>query len=150
MAATAELHAAIKGLNQTLSSRNDLMKEMRLTEGLTDQAMLFRYFGLRDPETRRVDERYTSMVQILEMQTNDCLFFARQLEAECVRHANLRAGKNRWKYKLPYRRLEVADWTKAIQEGLLPPDDDYASWTKGFREVPLPRWKTIFKKLPPA
>ena len=140
LSATAELRSALESLNRVIAARNALLSELRAAK-LSDQEMLFRYFGLRNPETRTVDERYRSMVEALGLSVNDGIFFARQLGVECLRHANARAKRFRWKYsRLPYRRLEGADWSMAINGGLIPPDADYVAWSRGFREESSPRW----------
>lgn len=149
LSATAELRSATESLNRVITSRNELLSEFRASK-MSGHDELFRYFGLRNPDTRTVDERYPSMVEALGLMANDGIFFARQLGQECVRHANARVKRFRWKYSgLPYKRLEDADWSRAINEGLIPPDADYINWSQGFREeVPTAWWRR--KKRSPA
>lgn len=140
IAATAELTSALKALNATNGIRNDLLRDLRANASISDQDILFRYLGLRDPDTQKTDERYKGAVEALDLQTKDCIFFAGQLAAECVRHANSRAKRHRWKYPLPYRRLEPADWTKVIEAGLMPDKSEYTGWLTGFREEKKTNW----------
>jgi hypothetical protein len=150
LAATVELRSSLDAPNDTLRSRNKLLDELRSDPSLKDYDVLIRYFGLRDPEGSRTDERYKAMVDALDLQTNDAIFFARQLAAECIKHANLRAKKYRWRYRIPYKRLEPADWSKAIKEKLIPDDQEYRGWLSGFREEQPSRWRKILRRSPPA
>lgn len=140
--ATSELRSAIEGLNSSLKMRNELIDEMRLATDLSDQVRLFRYLGLPDPTKQRVDQRYKNVIEALDSQSKDCIFFARKLADECIRNANARTKKY-WMYHLPYRRLDPADW-RQVERKLLPDDSEYVAWLSGFKDVaPRRRWAKL-------
>jgi len=43
--------------------------------------------------------------------------------------------QNAWRFwQLPY--VDREDWTEAQQAGLIPPDEQYKDWFKGFKPAP--------------
>jgi hypothetical protein len=140
IATLVAVNDAVHDLKLSLALRNELTDDFRKHPPINHEQRLARYFGLAVDHQR--DERIRDNVGALYAQVDDCIFFARRLSDHILSSENKLRRKNRWKYRLPGKRLKPAIWARAEQDGLLPLDSDYVNWTSGFVKDP-----TIFGRL---
>jgi hypothetical protein len=135
LAAAVELAAAIDYLNKSVLYRNALIDEFR-KEQLSQQQKIDRYFGL--PTQGVADQRFSTNVEAISKQTDDCIFFSRALADDLLTYGRQLRRRYRWKYLNPLPGIEGADWSRAEAAGLLPSRKDYKAWLRRFKE-PQPR-----------
>jgi hypothetical protein len=139
LAAAVDLVGAIDGLDRSIKYRNDLIAEIQKASPMPSELLADRYFGFPN-QNGVTDERFAESVGAIYAQTDDCIFFSRILAKDLLTYGNKLRQKNVWKYRLGIRKLREADWSIAQEQGLLPPDEAYASWLSGFPTAPT-RWK---------
>jgi hypothetical protein len=145
LAAAVDLVGAIDGLEKSIKYRNNLIAEIHKESSLDPRLLAERYFGLRNANGA-IDERFRASVDAIYAQTDDCIFFFRILADDLLTYGNQLRRKNAWKYRLRVPKLKGADWSMAERQGLLPPDEAYASWLAGFRPEPT-RWRRLLPRL---
>lgn len=138
---------AVYDLKHSLTLRNTLIEDFRQKPPATHEQRVARYFGLFFEDHR--DERLRDNVEALYAQADHCIFFARRLSDHVLSSENKLRSKNRWKYRLPGKRLKPAHWARAERDDLLPLDEDYQEWTTGFVKDSsvLDRFMTRMKKV---
>jgi hypothetical protein len=145
LAAAVDLVGAIDGLDKSIKYRNDLIAEIRKDSPIQVDKLRERYFGL--PNTNGVtDERFKANIGAIYNQTDDCIFFSRILADDLLAYGNRLRRKNSWKYRLGISKLKGADWSIAQGQGLLPTNEAYASWLRGFRTDPT-RWQRLIARV---
>jgi hypothetical protein len=141
LAAAVDLVGAIDGLEKSIKYRNDLITEIQKDSPLQGDLLAERYFGLRNANGV-TDERFKANVEAIYNQTDDCIFFSRILADDLLDYGNRLRRKNTWKYWLGIPELKGVDWSAPQAQGLLPPNEAYASWLRGFRLEPS-RWQRL-------
>lgn len=135
LAAAAQLIGAIDGTFKSIAYRNELVREFQ-TANLSPRSLTEKYLGLTTAHGA-ADERFRHSVTGLYEQTDDCIFFARILADDLLAYGNRLRLRLPWKDRLlRVRKLQPADWTIAERSGLLPTDEQYADWLRGFRTQP--------------
>jgi len=141
LAAAVELIAAINALHGTIDSRNNMIEEYR-KNGLPPN-LLETYLGLPTPQGV-IDQRFSTNVDALYAQTDQCIFFARLLATDLVKYGNKKRRRYIWQFRLGMPKIKPTIWKMAEAENLLPPDADFKDWMRGFQVEPtkLSRLKT--------
>jgi len=130
-AAVLTLSGSIDTLREAVAFRNKLVDEFRTSPGGADART---YLGT--PDERGVfDGRYSSTVEAIYSKTDDCIAFSGfALEDIYERYKRLHARGRQ--LRLPVGPMAPpVDWAKAEGAGLIPPADQYKSWSSGFRKV---------------
>jgi hypothetical protein len=120
-------------LNLSLDYRNSLVAEFRNSLPADLESKTAIYLGLLHSDT--VDDRLRNNLEAICLQADCCIFFGRRLGGQLLSHEN-RVRRRAWSFRLPGRALEPIDWQVAEDTGLMPPDADFADWTKGFVRQP--------------
>jgi hypothetical protein len=141
LAAAVDLVGAIDGLEKAIAHRNNLIAEVRKEGPVQADLLAERYFGLQNA-SGVTDERFKMNVEAIYNQTDDCIFFSRILADDLLTYGNRLRRKNAWKYRLGIPKLKGVDWSIAKGQGLLPSDEAYVSWLRGFRTDPT-RWQRL-------
>lgn len=143
LVATVDLIGAINGLRASIEYRNNMIDDFReSTQGVPD-IMPHLYLGLPLP-SGVVDQRFSHNIDALYAQTDQCIFFSRILATELLNYGNRIRRHYRWRFRLRVAELKPAIWTMAEAENLIPPDEDFTDWLRGFIIEPtkLTRFKT--------
>jgi hypothetical protein len=121
----------VVGGARAVDYRNDLIGEAK-TNGMTTA----RYFG-EPAADGSVDERVISNITALYDGSDDCIFFGRVLSDDLLKYGNrLRRRYRRRLYRLGIPKFQPADWSLAERERLIPSDEKYQRWLRGFRPRP--------------
>ena len=73
------------------------------------------------------------------MQTDDCIFFSTLIAKDLHAHGRRLLRKHGWRLGSERKSLTTWNWNEDT-EGLMPKDDEYQAWLKGFAD-PKPWWK---------
>ena len=139
MAAT-QLFTVIDCFDKAIEFRNELVSSIRKNRPPEDELARF-YFGLRGPTG--IDERFRNNVDALSLYADDCIFFSKLLAGDLLIYGKKLRRQNAWRvWGLPY--IDREDWTEAHEAGLIPPDEQYKDWLKGFKPAPS-RLQRLFR-----
>lgn len=123
---------SIHALGQSIAKRNQLIEKFREIDRDDHDTKTRLYFGLPD-EHGHVDENYPSVMKAISNQTDDCIWFSKALIEELSKHGE----KLKKTYEREFRgqppNVTSVDLS-LVEEGLLPPDENFVDWTKGFVE----------------
>ncbi|MGM4926007.1 hypothetical protein AB8A31_24110 [Tardiphaga sp. 804_B3_N1_9] len=119
-------------LKRTIDLRNELTKEFRGKAPTGHLEKLSFYLGL--PSGGGQDTRWKDCVHALYAQTDDCIFFGRQLGDRIIEAEHALRANYRWRYRLPGKKIGPPNWDIAKKAGLIPPDSNYRDWVKGFKK----------------
>ncbi len=127
------LTQAIAGLNQCVEMRNEIVSNLNARSPVPQKELIPLYLGLPDAQGH-IDERYKNCIDGIASNTDDCIFFSKSLMDDLVRHG--KALSVRLARHAP--RVPEPDFSKAIAEGIIPPNSQYEAWLAGFRERAVP------------
>lgn len=135
LAAVTTLIHSVHALNRTITERNELITEIRRTGPHAPPVLAALYFGLKD-NSGNTDRRYRAAVEAIASQTDDCIFFSRYAGEELVLHGqrNRAAFERKFKGRVP--KVYPANFAIPEQRGLMPSEESYAAWTRGFLIAP--------------
>lgn len=145
LAALVTLVGSIDGLAISIKARNE-MAENRRTAQWGDQERLEFFLGLRSA-TGVIDERFSTNIAAIVTQTDDCIFFSKTLATDLAQYANTFRWRESWFYRLRMPKIVETDWSYPENLGLMPKEDDFRDWLRGFQPRPT-RWQrflTSFK-----
>lgn len=145
LAALVSLVGVIDGLAISIKGRNEMVENRRTAEW-NDQERLQFFLGLRSTNGI-IDERFPTNLAAITAQTDDCIFFAKILASDLAQYANKLNSKKSWFYRLRVPRIDGTDWTYPEKSGLMPKEDDYQNWLRGFKPRPT-RWRRFLAALP--
>jgi hypothetical protein len=145
LAALVSLVGVIDGLAISIKGRNEMVEDRRTAEW-NDQERLQFFLGLRST-TGIIDERFLTNLAAITAQTDDCIFFAKTLAADLARYANNLNSKESWFYRLRVPKIDGTNWSYPEKLGLIPKEDDYKNWLRGFEPRPT-RWRRFLAALP--
>ncbi len=125
------LAASIASLTEAIATWKQLVADFHAIGGPLDDRKIALVFGLRRGGV--VDERYGDTVRALYDQTDYCIVFSKFLTSDLTKHGQRvsRDFKRRFGGELSVRKVF---WHQAESKGLLPPEQDYASWSSSFPE----------------
>jgi hypothetical protein len=142
--ATVELLNAIEALSKTMNYRDALITEID-SRKLPPGELAELYFGTRT-KTGSVNAKFQTSIEAIYLATDDCIFFARQVARDLEAYGKALRRKQRWKMRWFLPTLPRADITAAA--GLIPNDEEYAGWLKGFKET-RPWYQRMAMKVAP-
>jgi hypothetical protein len=138
IAALVSLVGVIDGLAISIKARNEMI-ENRRTAQWNDRERLEFFLGLRSA-TGVIDERFPTNIAAITAQTDDCIFFAKTLATDLAQYANSLRWKELWFYRLRVPKIDETNWAYPDKMGLMPKEDDYRNWLRGFQSRPT-RWQ---------
>jgi hypothetical protein len=127
------LTGAIDDLKGSFDYRTALAEEFRKNAGDPLPLRVARYLGLFF--NNFVDDRFRNNIEALLSHTDDCIFFAVKMSTLVVKYEN-KLRRRRWHFYLPGRRLIEPNWQRAHDAQLIPSDEEYIEWTRGFEKRP--------------
>ncbi len=121
---TTTLIQVIHSLNDLINERNKLIEE---THHIPDEIKKRLFLGLTDGEGH-TDNRYPSLVEAIYSLTDDGIFFSNLLCKDLNEH-----GEHlKMEYGRKSPRIHKIDFTKAVDEGLMPNPKEYSDWENMF------------------
>jgi hypothetical protein len=145
LAALVTLVGAIDGLAIAIKARNQMVEDRRAAQW-TDQERTEFLLGLRSA-SGVIDQRFPTNLAAITAQTDFCIFYAKTLATDLAQYANDLRAKEKWFYRLRVPKIAETNWSYPEKMGLMPKEDDYRSWLRGFEPQPT-RWQrflTSFK-----
>jgi hypothetical protein len=140
LVAAADLAGAIDGLERSIEFRNEQIMEIQEAK-LTFEALTDRYLGRRTA-AGIIDERFSTNVDAISAQTDDCIWFSCVLANDLLDYGNNLRKRYSWRFRLRVPKFEPLDWGIADAAGLIPPAQNYAHWLRGFKKRPS-RWRRM-------
>ncbi|MGY4317243.1 hypothetical protein [Bradyrhizobium sp. JR3.5] len=131
LAALVTLVGSIDGLAISINARNEMIEDRR-TAKWNDQERLEFFLGLKTANGV-IDERFPSNIAGITLQTDFCIFYAKVLANDLADYANKLRWKHSWFYRLRVPKIDKTDWSYPEKLGLMPKDDDYGDWLRGFQ-----------------
>jgi hypothetical protein len=117
------LAQSVEQLSELIAERNLLVDEMRGFSHIENIQKIAMYLGVGLAGFD--DQRNRNIIEGLYNVNQDCIWFGVKVCHALTAHGmKLRAGKNRFK------KIKNFNFDKIVQEGLMPPDENYASWIK--------------------
>jgi hypothetical protein len=138
LAALVTLVGSIDGLTASLRTRNEMVEERRTAKWNDEERLQF-FLGLRTANGI-IDERYPSTLAGIKMQTDFCIFYAKTLAFDLAQYANDMRWKHSWFYRLRVPKIDDPNWSYPENLGLMPKEEEYKDWLRGFRPRPT-RWQ---------
>ena len=131
------LALTIASLTETIVSWNQLVAAFHALPGPLDDQKIALVFGLRRGGV--VDQRIEDTVRALYDQTDSCIFFSKLLTSDLTRHGQRvrRDFKLKFSGDVPVQKVL---WHQPERKGLLPPEQEYATWFTNFWDR-VPRTK---------
>ena len=114
-------------LNDAIELRNNLIVQFKSKGATTPEEILQFYFGERDA-SRNLDRVFPDSIKAIIQHTDNAIFFGVLAAKDLVNHAKalkIKFGKNAPKIHGP-------DFSTPELEGLIPDDENYAAWLRGF------------------
>lgn len=121
------LRQTAKGLAESVDQRNQLITNHKAQRAGNGDRLLAMYFGL--PTKEGTDLSYPTIIKATYQQTDDCIFFSKEICLELMSHSLSIAGANKW---LP--KPNKVEFKVAIEKGLMPDDKEYIELMKMFAD----------------
>lgn len=126
---TTTLVQTVEALNVCIAKRNQLIEDFKASS-LPEIQLLALYFGF--PFDGRVDQVYSDTIEAIYRQNDDGIFFSSQLCGELTRHGDQLAASFKKRFGKGVPRIHKPDFAKAVSDGLMPSESDYADWMSMF------------------
>ncbi len=137
LVAAMHLRGVSQSLHDSLLERRQLIGAI---QGATISSKKLCEFYLALPDAQgNVDSRFRDNVGAIVMQTDDCIFFSTLIAKDLHAHGRRLLRKHGWRLGSERKSLTTWNWNEDT-EGLMPKDDEYQAWLKGFAD-PKPWWK---------
>ncbi|WP_426410093.1 hypothetical protein [Bradyrhizobium ganzhouense] len=140
IAAATSLADATEDLRLSIDYRNNLISEFQKRQPMPHLERIAFYVGAYMEE--QVDQRFGHNIDALNHQADDCIFFGMTLADELLRLERKLHARKGWKYRLGVPRQYPANWSIAQEQNLIPSDDQYADWLRGFGRPPS-AWRRL-------
>lgn len=127
-----EITESAQNLNAAIVGRGNLIEAFKagnLPEGATVEKM---YLGI-PYRVGHVNQEYGDLVRAIALYTDDTIFFSSLLCQDLRAHGLRTAEKYRTRLKKEPPRVSETSFKEAKESGLMPADDEYVSWLKGFQ-----------------
>lgn len=115
-------------LNDAIGRREE---RSRILAELNSVEQAYRYYGIPDAAQNK-DERFKDSVEAIDTYTADCIFFAIVAGTDLCRYGERLRAKYQTKFVRPLPRMDTINWEEAKKTGLVPKDEEYKLWLKGF------------------
>jgi hypothetical protein len=128
------LNQAAEDLKNSMAKRNSLIEGYKSQFSKDTSGLVPLYFGL-PYGGGHVNMDYPGAIDSIYRQTDDGIYFAQLLCKDLRAHGLRLAERFKKIHKTEPPRVTEVDFTPAIEQGLMPKDADYDSWTKAFVEM---------------
>ncbi len=126
---------SVEALNQLIRQRNELVQGLLNGQGHQDNNVPL-LFGLPLQEAR-IDDRYGNYVEGISRTTDDCIFFAVAITKHLKDHGARVRDQYVRRFGENVMKINQLVFDQATKSGLMPPEENYASWRNSFiRLVP--------------
>lgn len=142
LVAAMQLQGAHQALNDNLKERRSLIGAVQ-GSGLGGRKLSEFYLGIPDPDGN-VDHRFHDNVHAIAQLADDCLFFSTIVAKDLHKHGVALLGKHGRSLGTKRRSITKWNWDEKLDD-LMPKDEEYLDWLKGFPD-PTPWWKFWPKK----
>lgn len=119
------LKQSVLNLTSALNLRNDLIDAFK-RRGLSTEEIMPLYFGLKRGGV--LDQNYPSVIDAIYSYTKDVIFFSKILCDDLVASGRWQAERYASDFRTEKPHINFANFSKAIDLGLIPSEDEYASW----------------------
>jgi hypothetical protein len=141
LAAAASLNSSCQDLGHIIGERNNLIEQLRSRRGVDEREgyeIWREYLGVADKDDN-VDTSMGDFIAGIYSSSRDCAYFSKALTDELQKHGRRLHDRIKKYFGGEVPQVSEVSWGDA--EVLLPSDEEYADWNKGFREmIPEPTW----------
>lgn len=130
LALVATLAGALSSLEDTITNRNRLIERFKQ---ISIDAIPPLYFGL-PYGGGHVSTEYADTIEGIHTLTDDVIFFSNLLCKDLIDHGNKILDKYRYRFNDKLEIIHTIDLTYAEMAGLMPSEEKYANWLRGFQE----------------
>lgn len=134
LALVAVLEQTVIGLKATIAMRERFVAHFA-TGQMSEAEFYVRYLGLTDSAGNTRNE-YADSVEAISSYTYDMAFFSALLADDLIEHGTKVREKFVKQFKKGAPRISTVDFTVPREKGLIPPQDNYADWLRGFTQQP--------------
>jgi hypothetical protein len=129
----ATLERTLDGLNVVIERRNKLIEAYKLKslEPSEKEHTFNDYFGFRQ-RSGHIDSEYKDLIDGIESQTDDGIFFSQLLCRDLNEHGNELVAKFKKLSRSGAPRVNKPDFSKAEEAGLMPSGSKYTDWCQMF------------------
>lgn len=132
LALVCAIEDAALGLTRSIQARQSLVEQIK-SQSIPKDLLALYYFGFTLPNGD-INQEYPDLVAAIHSYTDDLAFFSHLLCSDLTAHAHhLQSRLERVQRKHSTKATEV-DFSQAKSSGLIPPDDQYTDWLKGFKQ----------------
>lgn len=136
LATMAALAGSTGTLAEVLAKRSELIERFR-SIGETHPDLVAMYLG--EPYgAGHVSEEFPDSVEAMHSLTDDVIFFSNLLIEDLTAHGEKVLAEYKKTNKKASERISQIDLRPAREAGLMPPQDNYLDWLKGFQNAPQP------------
>lgn len=130
VSAVSMIETSLAELNHVIEMRSNIIDEFRNSDQ-GHEAFANKYLGLTKADGS-VDNLYSSTIEAIGQYTDDLIFFSVFLGENLKLHSDqLRESLNSWR-EPPVKKMAI-DFSSARASGLVPENEEYANWLRGFR-----------------
>lgn len=137
LVAAMQLRGAHQNLEDSLRERRQLIETFR-SSGAKGRRLTEFYLGLADADGN-VDHRFHDNVLAIAQLVDDCIFFSTVVAKDLYRHGGDLLSRHGRRLGTKRKHLTQWNWDERANT-LMPKDDNYQDWLKGFPE-PRVWWK---------
>lgn len=132
LALVSVLNQSLVGLRDGIAKR-DLFIHKIASGAIPAEQVPQYYFGMPLP-TGDINQEHPDLVEAIHSYVNDVGFFSALLCSDLVKHGETVRTAFTKKFGKGAPEVSSADFSAPRAKGLLPSDDQYADWLKGFKE----------------
>jgi len=122
---TTTLTRAVATLGEVMQRRNEIIETLKSQTPIPQPILIRAYFGQPDINGH-IDDTYPNTIANMHAMIEDCIYFSSELSKELSKHG--KKLKNKYGSKAP--DVNSPDFQKAIDEGLMPNENDYKDWNE--------------------
>ncbi|WP_146030167.1 hypothetical protein [Methylocella silvestris] len=123
------LEQSADSLNVSLANRNSLIEKFK-SDPPVDPLFVAKYFGI--PMQNRTYNEYFDIMNSIEGQIDDSIFFGMQLYNALNEHGNTLKTRFEKSFGKSHFNIISADFSHLVSEGVIPNDDNYRQWFDNF------------------
>ena len=132
LALVSVLNQSLVGLRDAIGRRDLFIHRMASGDISAEQVPQY-YFGMPLP-TGDINQEYPDLVDAIHSYVDDVGYFSALLCSDLVKHGKSVRDSFAKKFGKGAPEVSAADFSGPRQTGLLPSDDQYADWLRGYKE----------------
>jgi hypothetical protein len=133
LALVSILEQSLTGLAEAIEHRGRLIQRFQ-SGSIPKDKFAHHYFGLQQA-SGETNQEYSDTVSAIASYIDDVAFFSSLLCSDLIKHGEKVRATIVKPSDMNVPRVTKADFSGPKAKGLIPPDENYADWLKGFQEA---------------